>query len=501
MSYATANEDTRPEQSVSAEYLKTAGKHLRESIDTKEYMLPDRRRANKEEAHRVYQEMSRVDATKAIVMSAPYVKNLGIIFLRSYSTIMPLGLEKMHDIISNDFIAGWDNMNLYGCVYDSFELFTILRNSISSIGEESWRAALRLRLEEKLVCSKKVTDDIQRLHDAYNNGVPLTNYTATPNGAYDSFYRTRELFPQTRDINMTYSRLRGHIKIYIGNIEGLHRILKNYDHQIEEIKYEYLNCTNGLWQASVEYDRELRVYQSLVIRQPMQRVIDRMRIFNNFKLYGFPKTPTLIDTIGLYDLFDIKWNSLFDSMGFQHVAFQNITDTIHTYWAHLNNDKYASKLSYAKVFTNDRVKKIVEQYATDVFPTTQNQFRKMCYDFTDLTQLHCQMYVRAMSDPLLKAFYFKFYDHFKKTTDSEREAMRTYFDFLNDSTLSSMLVRGTVIDVKTCIEKDPETQRILKYTTFLPKVTLFKDSMDKMESFLQTARLEGNVFRYFTIVS
>ncbi|KAK2160380.1 hypothetical protein NP493_1651g00024 [Ridgeia piscesae] len=53
MSYATANEDTRPQQSVSAEYLERAGKHLNESIDTKENMLPKRRQANEEEAERV----------------------------------------------------------------------------------------------------------------------------------------------------------------------------------------------------------------------------------------------------------------------------------------------------------------------------------------------------------------------------------------------------------------------------------------------------------------
>ena len=138
---------------------------------------------------------------------------------------MQFGLEKMQDIIKNDLIADWDSMNLCDCVYGSFELFTILRNAVNSFGEECWRAALRLRLEERLVCSKKVTDDIQRVHDAYNNGVPLTNYTTTPNGAYDSFYRTRELFLQTSDINMTYIRLRGHTKTYIVNIEGLLRIL------------------------------------------------------------------------------------------------------------------------------------------------------------------------------------------------------------------------------------------------------------------------------------
>ena len=283
---------------------------------------------------------------------------------------MQLGLEKMQDIIKNDMVAGWDSMNLHGCVYGSFELFRILKNSVSSIGEESWRAALRLRLEEKLVCSKKVTDDIQRVHDAYNNFVPLTNYTATPNGSYDSLYRTRELFPQSRDFNMTYSRLRGHTKTYIENIESLLGILKNHDYESEEITYEYLNYTNGLWQASVEYDNELKLYESLMIRQPMHRIIKRMRIFNNFQVRGFPKIQIRNDQPYSNDIYDLQMTGLKINMIRQHNAFESITNTIAKYANNLSKGTYASKLSYANMLTNDGVKKIVDEYITDYFPTT-----------------------------------------------------------------------------------------------------------------------------------
>ena len=501
MSYATANEDTRPQQSVSEEYLKRAGKHLNESIDTKENLLPERRRANLDESYEVFQRIPRKVYKEGIYDLKLYMKKLGIKVQQSYSTIMLLGLEKMHDIMKNDVIEGWNNMNLFDCVYGSFELFTILRNSVSSIGKESWRAAVRLRLEEKLVCSKRVTNDIQRLHDAYNNGVPLTNYTATPNGAYDSFYRTRELFPQTRDINMTYSRLRGHIQKYIVNIEGLQRILKNNHHESEEIKYEYLNYSNGLWQASIEYDRELRLYQSLVIGLPLQRIIDSMHIFNNLKIYAFPKTQIVTDKIGSFDLFDIQVESMVTDYIFQAEAFRNMSATAYAYYGDMCEGKYASRLSYANMFTNKEGKKLVEQYIRYFFPPIQNRIRKMLYDFTDVTQLHCEMYVRAISDPLLKAFYFKVYDHYKATNISERDAMQTYFNFVNDSTLSSMLVRGTVIDVRTCFNYHADILQSVKYNTLLPEVTLFKDSMDKMESLVQTARLEGNVFRYSTTMS
>jgi len=177
------------------------------------------------------------------------------------------------------------------------------------------------------------------------------------------------------------------------------------------------------------------------------------------------------------------------------------TYPIHTYLQNLINGIYASKLSYANMFTNEEVKKIVDQYITELYPTTQNRLRKMLDYFTDLTQLHCKMYVRAISEPLLKAFYVKLYDHYKKTSDSERLAMQRYFNFKNDSTLPSMLVRGAVTDIWTCIQDNANILPVFKDPNFLPKVTLFKDSMDRMESFLQTARLEGNVFRYFTITS
>ena len=499
MSYATANDDIRPQQRVSAEYLKTACKHLNESIDTKEYMLPDRMQANKDVAVRVFREIPRFTLREGNFEKLADMKKFGIYFHRSYSIIMQLGLEKMQDIIKNDMVAGWDSMNLHGCVYGSFELFRILKNSVSSIGEESWRAALRLRLEEKLVCSKKVTDDIQRVHDAYNNFVPLTNYTATPNGSYDSLYRTRELFPQSRDINMTYSRLRGHTKTYIENIESLLGILKNHDYESEEITYEYLNYTNGLWQASVEYDNELKLYESLMIRQPMHRIINRMRIFNNFKVRGFQKIQIRNDQPYSNDIYDLQMTGLKINMIRQHIAFESITNTIAKYANNLSKGTYASKLSYANMLTNDGVKKIVDEYITDYFPTTQIWLRQLLFDFTDLTQLHCKMYTRAISDPLLKAFYAKLYDHYKKTNDWERSAMKTYFHFFNDKTLCSKLVTGTFIRGGTCIGAYRRRLKPFKDSIILPKVTLFKESIDRLEYFLHTTRLKGNVFRYFTV--
>ena len=100
----------------------------------------------------------------------------------------------MQDVLHNYCIVGWDDMNLYNCMSGSFELSKILRDSIDLTEQTIWRAAIRLRLEEKLIASKRALFNIKRVHDAYCNIVPLLNYTATPNGRYDSFYITAELF-------------------------------------------------------------------------------------------------------------------------------------------------------------------------------------------------------------------------------------------------------------------------------------------------------------------
>ena len=167
------------------------------------------------------------------------------------------------------------------------------------------------------------------------------------------------------------------------------------------IKYEYLNYSNGLWQASVEYDKELKSYESLVIRQPMNSIINRMRIFDNFKVRRFQKVQIMNDQSDDINIYDIQETELFQNMKRQKLVFYNITRTIYIYLCNLINGIYASKLSYANMLTNDGVKQIVDQYITYYFPTTQIWLRQLLFDFTDLTQLHCKMYARAISDPLL----------------------------------------------------------------------------------------------------
>ena len=109
------------------------------------------------------------------------------------------------------------------------------------------------------------------MHGAYNNIVSLLNSTVTPNGSYDGFFLTGELFKSSPEINETYIRLRNHIKKFTENIDGLYHIYFPYKHEIE-LKHRNLNYSTGLMQASESYDRDLGKYESLVIRQPLQRI-------------------------------------------------------------------------------------------------------------------------------------------------------------------------------------------------------------------------------------
>ena len=167
----------------------------------------------------------------------------------------------MQEVLQRYFINGWDSMNFYDCMSDSIELSQMLNNSANMSEEKPWRAALKLHLEEKIIASKRALHKVDRVHDAYCNAVPLANNIVTPNGSYDSLYLTEELFLKTTEINQTYTRLRRHIKTYMENIDWLFRSYNADAHVVKLIS----NC-NGFFEASVEYDKDIRLYESLVIR-------------------------------------------------------------------------------------------------------------------------------------------------------------------------------------------------------------------------------------------
>ena len=273
MSYAYANQNHENRFDLSETFLNKTGKNLNESLDTKECILPDRRRANIDEAERVIRELPQAityeEYRRRYSLFSNLLRNKAVEESRGVHTFVSMGLDKMQEVLQRDFIAGWDSMHLYDCMSDSFELTQIVNNSANVSEEKPWRAAVQLRLEEKLIASKRASYNLDRVHDAFCNTALLVNNMVTPNGSDDSLYLTETLFPKTTEINQAYTRLGRHIKKYMENIDGL---LCSYitDGHVAEI---ILNC-NEILKVSVEYERDMKLYESLVIRQPLQRIID-----------------------------------------------------------------------------------------------------------------------------------------------------------------------------------------------------------------------------------
>ena len=198
-------------------------------------------------------------------------------------TDMVTALKMMENVLRNDFIVAWEEMDLKDCVRGSLSLFETIRKSIDMHFQDSWPPALHIRMEEKLIASNRALSNLERIHSSYTNAVPLLNYGATSNTSFDAFYLTATLFNQTKGELEVYSRLVGHMKMYIECIEGLIRIYVDVGQNVSKYRGEINNHTTDLRHASIEYVRQLNVYESLVIRQPLQRVIKAKETFEHYK--------------------------------------------------------------------------------------------------------------------------------------------------------------------------------------------------------------------------
>ena len=486
LSYASANQNSQNRIDLSARFLSRVGKNLNKSLNTKERILPDRREGNIDEAGRVLSGLPTFEPDdlndnleRILSFFAKYVTRL---FFDSYDAVMTLGFQKMQDVLHNYFIVGWDDMNLYDCMSGSFELSKLLGDSIDLIEKTTWRAAIRLRLEEKLIASKRALFNIKRVHIAYCNVVPLLNYTFTPNGRYDSFYITAELFKQSTEINETYTRLIGHIKQYI---ETMDRLLCMHKDGCHIIKTKFFNYSNGFWQASVEYAKDLRLYESLVIRQPLQRIRRARDTFEDHKVRGTAKIVQLQSSLNYFRYTFRKAISYlieFNSTG--------TVGAIEAYLHNLKNEGNASRIFLADVLTSDRITQLVGDVKDLTLRTKEIVFKYMI-DYTYIVQLNCLCAVDAAAEPLLRVFYAKLYDHYTRTTGSEKDAMRKYFMIKDDTSAYAKLVRGE-INGTDCVDNtyDPPNS---EYNISLRNLTKFKNRLD---SFLHKTRLDGTFYRY-----
>ena len=173
----------------------------------------------------------------------------------------------MKKVLENDFIAGWKRMNFYDRVVpESAMLLETLIDSTDTTEQKQWCAGLQ---KLQLVLLKRTLYNLDRVHAAYHNAVPLVDNKVTPSGTYDALYVTKELFIHTAEINETYTRLKGHITKYKEQIDRMFRISITNCHMTETTRNKCISHSNGFWRVSVDYERDLRLNESLVIKQPM----------------------------------------------------------------------------------------------------------------------------------------------------------------------------------------------------------------------------------------
>ena len=355
--------------------------------------MPDRRRANIEEAERVIRELPQAISSEEYDRSLAYynlLENKIKTEPRGVYTFISTGLDKMQEVLQKDFIAVWDSIYPYDFMSGSFELTQIVNNSANVSEEKPWRAAVQLRLEEKLIASKRALYNLDRVHDAYSNAALLVNqFTEMKKNNFDS-------------------------KIY------LFRDLITYDgNNFISIFYNWLH-----------YDRTYA------------------------------------------------------------------TDTISSYLENLKIERNVSKLSFAAVFTSDKIMKLVDEYQESV-TSSQDNIRQLISLMDDMADGLCRAY-RLYTFTLLSQWLTKQNDHYNRSSDYEKAAMERYFmPTINSSIYRRMLRRDRSLRWD-CYDTFKESVPSDNFTTLsLQKVIAFKN---KMDSFLRKSRLDGNFFRYVSVV-
>ena len=498
MSYASANQNHENQFDLLETFLKKAGKNLNESLDTKERILPERRRANIEDAERVILTLPR----EIPIMQLKDVdeENFDLFDKRSkmrtellgvYSFVAEMGMHKMREVLQRDFINGWDSMNIYDCMSDSFELSKILSNSGNMSDIKPWQKALQLRLEEKFIASKRALYNLDRVHDAYCNAIPLVENMVTPNDSYDSLYLTEELFPKTTVINQTYTRLRRNIKKYIENIDGLfHSYIA--DGHVEEI----LLNSNGILEASVEYDRDMRLYESLVIQQPLQVITNTTNYIKEMKRHLVNSNARWFKNEMAH--YESNRNDIRNQ--WRDYAKSSHKNTLVEYLKNLKNERNVSKLSLAIMFTSDKTIKLVEKYEGSV-ARLEESFRRMTTAMAQTGKGYCNVYKLMFAAPkatLLTSWLTKQYGHYNIISDYEKAAMESYFNGSISSSIYRRILRRDSRLYWECVHAIEDLKPSFNFaTSSLQQLVVFKN---KLEPFLRKSRLDGSFFRYVSVI-
>ena len=419
---------------------------------------------------------------KTLVTEFPYYLDIFIV----------AELKMMEDVLRNNFVVAWDEIDLRDCVRGSLELSRTITQYIDMGFKESWSAVIIIRLEEKSIASNRALLNLERMHHAYSNAVPLLNHNATLNDSYESFYLTSALFNQTTEELDVYSRLVGHLKRYIGCIEGLIRNQVDAGHSVSKYKNELLNHTKGLVQASVEYVKLLDVYKSLVIRQPLQRITKAKNIFEYYKslpdVYAAERS-TIIEVLRS------EMVRLFDAI--YKLFITEVSDAITKYVYNMRKQRPVSKINITNIITSNRIPQILEE--TEIAESTYEehlQHYKQLLEY--FNTWNCLCITEAKTEPLLLSFYTKVYNHYNTTTSSDRATMRTFFKFFDDDDSPWDFILGDEKCSKMVDEVEFVKMAMNNYID-MPSLRHVNSIMKRLQPFLEknsTGRIIFKVFRY-----
>ena len=491
MSYASSSLNIENQFDLPVKYLNRTGKHLNESLNFKEVILPERRRANIRDAERVIHALPPCDFLQQIVRSC--IEILRTIYSKRFAEfkeksdfIINKGFAVMQNVLQDEFIDIWEQMNLSNCVSWSFELYTIIRNSCDTNRKQSWVSAISLRLEEKLIASKRALHNLERVHEAYNNGAPLSNGTVTPEGRYDSLYFTSALFPQTAEINQTYVQLREHIRKYIQNIDALVRIY-NASGQRRQARIQCFNFSEAFLEASVRYERELRTYESLVVRKPLKRILAERKLMYVDEKRDVVFNNNLRETNIFLERLAIKASKYYKEINETHIA-----DTIAVYLEKLKANRLVSKLDIADELTSDRITQLLDNFI-HIVSKIQNSIHEVNKDCLRYIFSTCEEISVMSNSTLLRMFNAKLGAYYNNSSAPDKAHMDRHFIRRGKNSALTALGNECMIHLESQdrFSKSSNVTNLLEELS-LRDVTSFKN---RLESFIEMTRLDGRLFR------
>ena len=492
MSYAASKQNSDNRIDLPEDVLTRIGKHLNESLDTREYIEPDKRIVNIQEAERVLRYLPPEFMVLRREMQQFY-QSVGIVteqcfldFANMPTFLEKLGYQNMKTVLENDFIAGWKQMNFYDRVMpESVLLLETLIDSIDTINKKQWYGVL---LKLQLDVLKRTLYNLDRVHAAYHSAVPLVNSKVTPNGSYDAIYLTKELFIHTPELNETYTRLKGHLTKHKEQIDRIFRI-NITDCHMTETRNKCINLGNGFRRVSLDYQRDLRLYESLVIKQPLHRLNGEIEKWESLRMINSLKNA--------FSTQMTAWNVNAIKMTKSSIAYHDTytTDTIKTYLDDLRKGKRASKLLIAGKLYTYKVMQLIDNFIQIVL-TNREHMSAVMLEKLHLEMTMCRIIRKVKQVPLLRAWFLKISHYFNITTDADKSDMEDYFMMKNHNSLQARLVRGEDEFPFAKCDNLPLGKFNTSITVSGRQITSYKKTLDTL---LHKTQLDGTLLRYVNL--